>query len=116
MGESCIFDSIITKESPATIEYEDADVIAFRDINPKREIHILVVPKKHIPTVSDMTEEDFPLLGKMIFAAKKIADKFKLTESGYKLLFNVGKAGGQIVPHIHLHLLGGKAIAPLEKI
>ncbi|MBI5414564.1 histidine triad nucleotide-binding protein [Candidatus Peregrinibacteria bacterium] len=103
--EKTIFQKIIDREIPAKIEYEDEDVIVIHDIHPKAPVHLLVIPKKMIPTVMDATEVDEELMGKLIFTAKNVAKKLGL--SGYKLLFNVGKEGGQVVPHVHLHLLGG---------
>ncbi len=103
--KNCIFCQIASKKIPANIQYEDNDVVAFDDINPKAEIHILIVPKKHIESVATMEKKDIELIGKMVWAAKKVAEEKHL--EGYKLIFNVGRAGGQIVDHVHLHLLGG---------
>lgn len=103
---ACIFCQIINKEQPSEIVYENEKIIAFKDINPVAPVHILVVPKKHIDSVAHLEEEDKELMGELIFAAKKIAEEKKLT--GYKLAINVGREGGQIVDHIHLHLLSGK--------
>lgn len=100
----CIFCKIRDKEIPSEFIYEDDKCVAFKDIQPKDEVHILIVPKKHIPTVADVTEEDEPLLGHLVVTAKKIAAEKKLI--GYRLQFNVGKSGGQLVFHIHLHLIG----------
>ncbi|OGZ58748.1 MAG: histidine triad nucleotide-binding protein [Candidatus Spechtbacteria bacterium RIFCSPHIGHO2_02_FULL_43_15b] len=103
----CIFCQIVKKEKGADIVFESERVVAFRDINPKAPTHILVVPKKHIGTINDMTEDDRELVGDMVFSAKIIAKEHKI-DDGYKLAFNVGSKGGQIIDHIHLHLLGGK--------
>lgn len=103
-----LFQKIIAREIPAQIEYEDDDIIAIHDIAPKAPVHILIIPKKPIPTIIDATEEDTALLGKIIITAKNIARKKDL--EGYKLLFNVGEKGGQEIFHIHLHLLGGNTI------
>lgn len=105
MPEKTIFQKIIDREIPGKIEYEDDDIIAIHDIAPKAKHHILVIPKKPIPTVIDMTEEDIPLMGRVIFIAKQIAEQKQI--KGYKLLFNVGREGGQVVFHVHLHLLAG---------
>ncbi|TAE34133.1 MAG: histidine triad nucleotide-binding protein [Candidatus Kapaibacterium sp.] len=105
-----IFLKIIRREIPATIEFEDDDVIAIHDINPVAPIHILIIPKKLIPTVNDIEPEDAPLVGKMFLVAKQIAAAKGLAERGYRLVMNVGKDGGQTVYHIHLHLIGGKAL------
>lgn len=102
----CIFCNIIKKEKKSEIVYENGELIAFRDIKPSAPVHILVVPKKHISKISEVGKEDAELLGKMILTANKIALEQKI-DDGYKLLFNVGRKGGQIIDHIHLHLTGG---------
>jgi histidine triad (HIT) family protein len=102
----CIFCNIINKDQHAQIVFEDQKVMAFKDINPKAPVHILVVPKKHLDTINDATQEDLELLGSIILSAKKIAHELDI-DDGYKLMFNVGRKGGQVVDHIHLHLLGG---------
>ncbi|MFA6493282.1 MAG: histidine triad nucleotide-binding protein [Patescibacteria group bacterium] len=104
----CLFCKISNKEIPSKIEYEDEEIVAFDDINPKAPVHILIVPKKHIPSVAESTKEDTELLGKMIIVAKKLAEEKGINESGYRLVFNTRKNAGQIVDHIHLHLLGGQ--------
>jgi len=101
----CIFCKIVAGEIPAEKVFEDDDVLAFADIQPAAPVHILIIPKRHIATIADADEEDAELLGKLILTAKKIAAEQGL--SGYKLNFNVGKDGGQVVFHVHLHLLGG---------
>ncbi|MCD6402409.1 histidine triad nucleotide-binding protein [bacterium] len=106
----CIFCKIIKKEVPADIVYEDEKIIAFKDIKPMAPVHILIIPKKHIPAITDIKEEDVELMGRLIFVAKKIADDLTISKQGYKLLFRVKEHGGQEVNHIHLHLIGG---APL---
>lgn len=103
----CIFCKIISKEIPASIVFEDEDVIAFKDRNPIAPVHILVIPKKHISSVANAEEKDALLMGKLIMTAKKIAEDFSIADKGYKLLIRVGRGGGQEVDHIHLHLLGG---------
>lgn len=108
--KDCIFCSIIAKESPATIEYEDDDVLAFWDVDPKAPIHILIVPKKHITSITQIQKEDIPLIGKLVYVGKILAQKKQIDEDGYRLVFNVGRLGGQIVDHIHLHLLGGQEL------
>lgn len=104
---NCIFCKIIKKEIPSEIVFEDGDIFAFKDIQPIAPIHILIIPKKHIPTVNDLTEQDKNLVGKMILTSQKIARELKTSEDGYKLLFRVKEWGGQEVSHIHLHLIGG---------
>lgn len=104
---NCIFCAISSKESPATLEYENEEIVAFRDINPKAKVHILIVPKKHITSINDLADIDTLLVGKMLIVAKKLAAKIGIADDGYKLIFNVGRGGGQIVDHLHLHLLAG---------
>jgi histidine triad (HIT) family protein len=108
--EDSIFLKIIRRELPATIEYEDEDIIAIRDINPQAPIHLLMIPKKLIPTANDLTPEDAPLVGKMFLVAKQLAREKGIADNGYRLVMNVGADGGQVVYHIHLHLLGGKKL------
>jgi len=103
----CIFCKIIAKEITPEIVYEDEDVLAFKDINPLAPVHILIIPKKHIASIADLEAENTELAGKLIVTAAKIARDFDISEKGYKLLFRVGEWGGQEVPHIHLHLIGG---------
>ena len=110
MSTDCIFCKIIAKEIPGDILYEDEQVMAFRDIQPAAPIHVLVVPKKHIPSINEATEEDERLLGHLHLVAKKIAQKEGIAERGYRLVINTGKEGGQVIFHIHLHLMGGKKL------
>jgi histidine triad (HIT) family protein len=108
-----IFSKIIAKEIPATIVYEDDLVLAFRDIAPQAPTHILIIPKKEIPTVNDVTAEDEATLGRLLIAAAKIAKEEGIDESGYRLMLNVNKDGGQEVFHLHMHLLGGRNLGPM---
>ena len=103
----CIFCKIVNKEVPSSIVYEDEEIIAFNDINPQAPVHIIIIPKKHIPRVSDLKEEDAFLVGKLIIVAKKLA-KEKGIEDGYRLVCNCNPGAGQSVFHIHFHLLGGR--------
>lgn len=107
---NCIFCKIINKEAPADIVYEDEKIIAFKSIEPKCPVHILIVPKKHIVSINEISEEDRELIGEMLLIAKKIAGE-KQISSGYRLIFNVGKDSGQTVDHLHLHLLGGNLLS-----
>jgi histidine triad (HIT) family protein len=104
-----VFSRIIRRELPAQIEYEDEEVIAFRDINPQAPIHVLVVPKKPIATLDEAGEEDIPLLGKLLWVARQLARQYGIAERGYRLVLNCGHEAGQTVYHLHLHLLGGRA-------
>lgn len=102
--EPCIFCRIRDHELPATMQHEDEFCLAFNDINPKGRVHILIVPKKHIPTVSDVEDFEASLMGHLILTAKRLAEKNAC--KGYRLTFFVGKEGGQEVFHVHLHLIG----------
>lgn len=101
----CIFCKIVNKEIPAEIVHEDEHIVAFKDINPKAPVHILLVPRTHIISAKELDENNKGLAGDLVLHAKYVAEKFNLP--GYKLLFNVGREGGQVVPHLHLHLMGG---------
>lgn len=107
----CIFCKIIKKEIKAEIVYEDEDILVFRDTHPLTPVHMLIIPKRHIDSVNSLEKKDAELAGKMIIAAKIIAQNAQIAEKGYKLLIRVGKDGGQEVPHLHLHLLGGARLA-----
>jgi histidine triad (HIT) family protein len=108
-----LFTKIINQEIPADIVYQDEHVTAFRDINPQAPVHILVVPKKEIPTVNDIEPTDEQLVGKLFTAAKKIAAAEGVAESGYRLLINCNRDGGQEVFHLHMHLFGGRPLGPM---
>ncbi|NMF83859.1 histidine triad nucleotide-binding protein [Nodosilinea sp. P-1105] len=110
MSGDTIFGKIIRKEIPANILYEDDLCLAFSDIDPKAPTHILVIPKKPIPKLSDVTTDDKDLLGHLLLTVKSVADQLGLTESGYRVVINTGNDGGQTVFHLHLHLLGGRAL------
>ena len=105
--EQCIFCKIVNKEAPAQIVHEDERVLAFKDIFPKAPVHILIVPKKHIETVAHIGPDDKELIGELFVVAKKIAKEQGVSETGYRLIFNIGRGAGQTVDHLHLHLLGG---------
>ena len=102
-----IFCKIINKEVPTDIIMETDEWMAFKDIRPQAPVHILIVPKKHIQDISFVKEEDRELIGKLIIAANEVADKLKL-DKGFRLILNQGEHGGPLVPHLHVHLLGGK--------
>ena len=103
-----IFSKIIRREIPANIVYEDDEVLAFRDVNPQAPTHILIIPKKVIPTVNDLQEADAALVGKLVLTAQKLAAQEGLAEDGYRLVFNCNTRAGQTVYHLHLHLIGGR--------
>lgn len=108
MPEDTIFSKIVSGEAEANIVYQDERVTAFRDINPQAPTHILIVPNKPIPTVNDVTESDEADLGHLFVVAAQLAREEGIAESGYRLIINCNEHGGQIVFHLHMHLLGGR--------
>lgn len=112
--EDCIFCKIINREIPSDIVYEDSEIIGFKDINPAAPIHILVIPKKHIPSLVQLQEEDENLVGKIYSVINKIAEEQGVKEKGFRVIVNCGKDGGQEVGHLHFHLLAGRQLG--EKI
>lgn len=106
----CIFCKIFQKEISSDIVYEDGQVLVFKDIDPKTPVHLLIIPKKHIPSVDHLGPADKELIGELFLVAQKVAKEQKLSETGYRLTFNVGKDAGQTVDHLHLHLLGGEKL------
>lgn len=106
--DDCVFCNIVNKAIESKIEFENQWLIVIRDILPKAPVHFLVIPKKHIVSASHMEEADKELVGQMVFVASQMAEKFGVADTGYKLIFNVGRDGGMVVPHLHLHLIGGK--------
>ncbi|MEI7640785.1 MAG: histidine triad nucleotide-binding protein [bacterium] len=107
---NCIFCSIIKKEIPSKIVYEDEEVMAFEDINPAAPVHILIIPKQHIATLNDLKETEEKLAGKLLKTAALIAKDKKIDQTGYRTIFNTNANAGQVVFHIHLHLLGGRKL------
>lgn len=107
MPEECLFCKIVNREIPSEFLYEDDDFVVFKDINPAAPVHLLLVPKKHIRSMNDITDADDPVISGLFKVAKQMAKEQGVNESGYKLLFNVEKGGGQVIFHIHLHLMGG---------
>jgi histidine triad (HIT) family protein len=108
-----IFTKIINREIPADIVYEDNLVIAFRDIHPLAPTHVLIVPKKEIPTVNDVSVEDELVLGRLFSVAARLASENGIADSGYRLMVNCNRDGGQEVFHLHMHLLGGRPLGPM---
>ena len=108
-----LFTKIINREIPADIVYEDDDVIAFKDIAPVAPIHVLVVPKKEIPTINDISDEDALLIGKVYRVIGKLAKEFGIDKDGYRVVSNCNEHGGQTVFHIHFHLIGGKQLGTM---
>lgn len=107
MGSSCLFCQIAGGETSTEMLYEDDTMVVFKDIKPHAPVHLLIVPKKHIRSSNDITEADGPILSAMFMVAKEMAKEQGVAESGYKLLFNVERGGGQVIFHLHLHLIGG---------
>lgn len=106
--DDCVFCNIINRTIEAKILMENDDLIVINDILPKAPVHMLVIPKKHILSINHLDNQDAALAGKMIEAAQQMAKSSGIADKGYRLVFNVGKDGGQVIPHLHLHLLGGK--------
>ncbi len=113
MTAETIFAKIVRRAAPADIVYQDDLVTAFRDIHPLAPVHILIVPNRAIATVNDVTPEDEPALGRMFTVAAKLAKEMGVAEDGYRLLVNCNHHGGQVVYHLHLHLLGGRPLGPM---
>lgn len=113
MAEETIFSKIIRREIPSDILYQDDRVTAFRDINPLAPTHILIVPNTLIPTANDVSEEDELTLGRLFTVAAKVAAQEGIAESGYRLIVNCNRDGGQEVYHLHMHLVGGRRLGPM---
>ncbi|MFF2481976.1 histidine triad nucleotide-binding protein [Paenibacillus sp. NPDC058071] len=109
----CIFCKIIEGSIPSTKVYESDTVLAFKDIQPAAPVHIVIIPKKHIPTMNDVTDEDAAVIAELFAAARQIAKEQGIAEAGYRLVNNVNSDGGQVVYHLHVHLLGGKKLGAL---
>ena len=109
-GVNCLFCKIVNKEVPAEIVYEDDKVLAFKDIHPKAPLHLLIIPKEHIPSVNHLSLGDRELIGELFLVAQKMARTEKVDKTGYRLIFNIGKDAGQTIDHLHLHLIGGKKL------
>ena len=107
----CIFCQIVAGKVPTEFLYQDEDAVAFRDIYPKAPTHIIIIPKEHIPSLAHLSEEQLPLMGHMVKIANQLAKGEGIAEQGYRLVINCGKEGGQVVPHLHIHLLGGRRIS-----
>ena len=110
-NKNCLFCKIINKEIEANIVYEDKDVLAFKDIHPQAPVHILIIPKQHIEKISDLDEQKKNIVSNLILTANSLARDNKIDKQGYRLVFNCGADAGQLVFHIHLHLLGGRKMA-----
>ena len=108
--KDCIFCKIANKEIPSEVVYEDDKVLAFTDVKPVAPVHLLIIPKRHIPSVDHLGKEDRELMGELFLVAQKLARKYEIDKTGYRLIFNVGKDAGQTVDHLHLHLMGGRKL------
>ena len=106
----CIFCQIIAGKIPSEILYQDEEVIAFRDINPQAPTHLLIIPRKHITSLADISEAESTLIGHMVNIANRLAKEEGVFERGYRLVISCGEEGGQLVPHLHMHLLGGQRL------
>ena len=110
MENKSVFEMILSGEIESDIIYEDEQIFAIHDINPVAKVHILIIPKKKIPTMNEILDEDRDLLGNMFICAKNLAKKYQIDQSGYRLLFNTNEDAMQTVFHIHLHLIGGEKL------
>ena len=106
----CVFCQIIAGKIPTEFLYQDARVVVFRDINPAAPTHLLIVPKKHILSLAHLAETEIAIIGHMVKIANRLARDGGIAESGYRLVINSGREGGQVVPHLHMHLLGGRRL------
>ncbi len=109
--QPCLFCRIVSREIPAAIVAEDADVLAFNDIHPQAPTHVLVIPKIHLTTISELTDAHTSLIAKLVLAANRLAQQTGIAETGFRLVLNCGAQAGQSVWHVHLHLLGGRPMA-----
>jgi histidine triad (HIT) family protein len=105
-----IFEKIVAREIPAQIVWEDDDVLAFHDVDPKAPVHVLIVPKRVIPRLTETTAADQALLGKLLLTTRVVAEKLDLLTSGYRVVINSGPDAGESVPHLHVHVLGKRAL------
>ena len=111
MDKDCIFCKIVSREIKSKIVYENDSVLAFKDIDPKAPVHILVIPKKHIQMISDLNRQNKNIISELVVVANEIARQSNIAESGYRIILNCGPDAGQAVFHIHLHLLGGRKMS-----
>jgi histidine triad (HIT) family protein len=107
MGKSCLFCQIVNGETSTEILFENETLAVFEDINPAAPVHLLIVPKKHIRSVNDLSESDRPILAEMLMVGKVMAGQHGVADSGYRLSINVERGGGQVIFHLHMHLMGG---------
>ena len=108
--QDCIFCKIIKGEIPCSKVYEDDKVLAFNDINPQSPVHVLIVPKTHVQSIMDMNVDEYQIIGHVFNVASKLAKELHVDEKGFRIVNNIGEDGGQTVPHVHFHLLGGRSL------
>lgn len=108
--DTCIFCKIVRGDMPADFAYKDDRVVAFADINPRAPVHLLIIPVEHIASMAEAKDDDTELLGHMLQVARRLAEEHGISESGYRIVTNVGAEGGQVVFHLHFHLVGGKSL------
>lgn len=111
MADKTLFTRIIDGEIPGQFVYRDEHVVAIRDVHPRAPTHVLVIPRKPVPSLAEMGDDDLELAGHLLLAARRVAEQEGLAERGYRVVINTGKEGGQTVPHLHLHVLGGKGFS-----
>lgn len=107
MEKECAFCQIVKEKKPADIVFQNESVVVFEDIRPHAPVHLLIVPRKHIRSLNDLEEHDKSLLSEMVWVARKVAQEKEISNSGYRIVFNVERGGGQVIFHLHMHLLGG---------
>ena len=110
MTEECLFCRIVAGEIPSDIIHQDKEFLAFRDINPQAPKHVIIIPKAHIASLAELTDQQQGLIGRLIILARDLAKKEGIAERGYRLAINYGPEGGQVIPHLHLHLIGGRKL------
>lgn len=111
MADGCIFCRLVKGEIPAKVVFEADDLVAFHDVDPKAPVHVLVIPKRHLASVSTLAEEDAVLAGRLVLAGARVARETGIEEGGYRLVLNTGGDAGQSVAHIHMHVLGGRHLS-----
>lgn len=111
-ANDCVFCKIVEKTSPAKIYYEDEDIVAFQDIDPRAPVHVLIIPKVHIKSVANIKPENYNAMAKISYVAQKLAQHFGIEETGYRLINNCGRDAHQSVFHLHFHMIGGKDLGP----
>ncbi|HEY81787.1 MAG TPA: histidine triad nucleotide-binding protein [Dehalococcoidia bacterium] len=107
----CVFCQIVAGKLPSETLYQDDEVMAFRDIHPLAPTHVLIIPKRHIPSLAELADAEASIIGHMVRVANQLARQEGIAESGYRLVVSSGRDGGQVVPHLHMHLLGGRKLS-----